>query len=92
MPTMSKEYLKKYIKEKHEEDYHCNICNGHYKKYFKKVHESSKKHKKALEQNEEKKNQNENTLAFKLMKENMLLKQELKDSNELLHLVKLIIQ
>ena len=48
MPTMSKEYMKKYLSEKHNETINCEHCGGHYKKYFVHVHERSQKHKNAI--------------------------------------------
>jgi hypothetical protein len=52
MPTMSKEYMKNYINTKHAENHHCDDCGGHYKLYFKNVHIKSKKHQKAIAQQE----------------------------------------
>lgn len=60
MPTMSKEYMKQYLAEKHNETMNCERCGGHYKKYFVHVHERSQKHKNALnKQKEERDNQKE---------------------------------
>jgi hypothetical protein len=48
MPTMSKEYMKVYLHEKHNETINCEKCGGQYKKYFVHVHQRSKKHKEAI--------------------------------------------
>lgn len=53
MPTMPKEYIKKYIANKHAESIICELCGGCYKLYFKKVHHQSIKHNKAIEKNKQ---------------------------------------
>jgi hypothetical protein len=50
---MSKEYMKKYYTEKHNETINCEQCGGHYKRFFVHVHERSKKHKNALNEQKE---------------------------------------
>lgn len=45
------EYLKEYFKKNKErltEEYQCEICQGHYKKVHKTIHEKTKKHQSAL--------------------------------------------
>jgi hypothetical protein len=52
MPTNSKDYMKKYLANKHAESIVCEDCGGRYKQYFKKVHCQSQKHILALKNKE----------------------------------------
>ena len=92
MPTMSKEYLKNYIKAKHMEDYECELCGGHFKKYFKKVHCSSKKHQIAQAKVEEEKLKKNDDESSKLVSENRTLQQELIEAISLLKVFKAMIK
>ena len=92
MPKMSKEYLKQYITAKHVENYDCEVCGGHYKKYFKKVHCSSKKHQTAQSKIEEEKQKNNLTEHTKLMNENKTLHEELQEAISQIRIFKASIQ
>ena len=81
MPTMTKEYMKNYLSEKHQEAIVCEKCGGRYKRFFVHVHERSKKHKNALnEQKDEIENQKEKeieNLRNTIMELQALLKAQL---------------
>ena len=44
MPTNEKSYQRQYMLQ-HNTPTECDICHGHYRKYFKKHHEKTSKHK-----------------------------------------------
>jgi len=47
MPSMGNEYMKNYYAVHHSESIKCELCGGKYRKFFKSVHEKSKKHSRA---------------------------------------------
>jgi len=90
MPSMSKEYMKNYMKKKHTESITCTDCGGCYKKYFKNVHLSSQKHQKVLAQKLLEKKEVEKTELETLKIENQKLQKKLKQLSEVFEEMKMI--
>jgi xanthine/CO dehydrogenase XdhC/CoxF family maturation factor len=89
MPKNSSEYMKKYYSEKHAENHLCEVCGGHYKLYFKTVHQRSKKHAIAVKRLEEKQPETEER---RLRKQNEELTKKLEEALSELNIIKNIMK